>query len=77
MQMPLRAFWTANGCVTRLSAEREMRLSQVIVAGQAGGESLQKLTEAPRKEQGQPTVTIDNRRDQDATMKLKKALSAP
>ena len=74
MEMPIRSFWSANANVSRLSAERDMRLAQVFATSQGGGEALKQLGDSLREEQRQPIVTVDKRRDANATRKLKEAL---
>lgn len=68
--MPLRAFWVFNGAVNRIQAEKDLRQLQLLGASQSG-EAYQELTEALRKEYGQPTVAIDNTSDEDAIEKLR------
>lgn len=69
--MPIRAFWSAQANVGRISAERDLRLVSVFAATE--GEALKQIVETLRKEMDNPTVSIDKRRDVNATQTLKGA----
>lgn len=72
--MPLRAFWSFASNLTRIQAEQQMGLLQVLAASQSG-ETATEVMESLKAELGTPTVTIDNRRDENATDTLRSLLS--
>lgn len=76
MEMPLRAFWTYNGSVDRIRAEAELRQLQVLAASQSS-EAFKEVAAALKEELKTPVVVIDNRRDENATEKLKAILGQP
>lgn len=73
MDMPLRAFWVFNANVSRLQAELDIRLLNVLASSQSS-DGYQDHMSSLRQECGTPVVSIDNRRDENATEKLREAL---
>lgn len=73
MEMPVKTFWAFNAAVGRLQAESELRLIQVIASAQT--KLGQEHMEALRAEYGTPVVVVDERRDANATSKLRELLS--
>lgn len=75
MEMPIRSFWSATANVSRISAERDLRLLKVLAAAN-NGEQLTALFDVLKNEQGTPTVAIDRRREVGATDKLRRILTS-
>jgi hypothetical protein len=70
MDMPLRAFWTYTGAINRIRAEAELRQLQVLI-GPGSGDAYKEVAASLEKEYGTPSVCVDNRRDENATEKLR------
>lgn len=56
----------------RLKAGNDLRLLQLLAVSQSS-DQLRETSEALVLEQGKPTVAIDNRRDENATQRLRDA----
>jgi hypothetical protein len=70
--MPIRTFWSMIRNANRLKASEDMRLLHLLASAQAP-DVVKDTREALAQELGKPLVTIDNRRDENATQKLRDA----
>lgn len=72
LTMPVKTFWSMIRNANRLKAGNDLRLLQLLAVSQSS-DAMRETGEALVQEQGKPTVTIDNRRDDNATQKLRDA----
>lgn len=70
--MPIRTFWSMIRNSNRLKASHDMRLLSLLASSQ-NGDSLRETSDSLAQEHGKPMVVVDNRRDVNATQKLRDA----